>query len=259
MSWPPYPGLPFWLASLSHFLAVRQIVYLLLICLPAASSSMVLLFLDFFFFGGGGDFYFAGLWQMAGCGKKWKKTDKLFVGSVYQNKKSVKAILKSIINGRPFSVFGKTTKLKRSEIVINFDLTLIKKTSHFGLISFSDWNSMYWHFFLFAIIALSMPFSTPATANKVWFVLVHNGSQPPSVTILNWVFSNSFLTNFSCVGHPSLQAWQQHLKLYREWTSSRSSLELLKAVPLYTSVISSPCIQPFILWQQKTSSCHFVP
>ena len=53
---------------------------------------------------------------MAGCGKKWKKTDKLFVGSVYQNKKSVKAILKSIINGRPFSVFGKTTKLKRSEI-----------------------------------------------------------------------------------------------------------------------------------------------
>ena len=151
---------------------------------------------------------------------------------------------------------------------------------------------MYWHFFLFAIIALSMPFSTPATANKVWFVLVHNGAQPPSVTILNWVFSNSFLTNFSCVGHPSLQAWQQHLKLYlikiiengvynvlqrvlytcggiftalyvlwwyREWTSSRSSLELLKAVPLYTSVISSPCIQPFISWQQKTSSCHLVP
>ena len=63
-------------------------------------------------------------------------------------------------------------------------------------------------------------------ANKVWFVLVHNGAQPRSVTILNWVFSNSFLTNFSCVGHPSLQAWQQHLKLYliqdhRKWCLQR--------------------------------------
>ena len=36
----------------------------------------------------------------------------------------------------------------------------------------------------------------------------------------------SFLTNFSCVGHPSLQAWQQHLKLYliqdhRKWCLQR--------------------------------------
>jgi len=29
---------------------------------------------------------------MAGCGQKWKKTDKLFVGSVYQNKQSVKLV-----------------------------------------------------------------------------------------------------------------------------------------------------------------------